>query len=187
MSADVFVGNIERSLTSDDLKELFSAYRSVERAKIVFDKETGQSRGYGFVAFSDSKEAAAAIVHFDGHEWSGRTLSVSPARPKNSNPRPRNRHKGDSFASPPGVKELFITGLSENYSSNDLRELLGKHGHVLKAKVIFDRETNRSRGFGFVQMSNEAENQEAIAALDGVEINASRLSVSEARPRTNGP
>ncbi len=187
MSADVFVGNIDRSLTSADLKDLFSQFSSVERARIVTEKATGESKGFGFVTFSDPQEATAAITQLNGHEWSGRALTVSPARPKDSSPRPRDRGKNNSFAGPTGVKELYVTGLSHEYSSDDLRNLFSKHGNVLNAKVILDRETKQSRGFGFVQMSNVTENQDAIAALDGVEINSSRLSVREARPRSDAP
>jgi RNA recognition motif-containing protein len=71
-------------------------------------------------------------------------------------------------------------------SESDLERLFGAHGTVQSAQVIMDRDTGRSKGFGFVEMGSDAEAQAAIAALNGKETEGRTLTVNEARPRTEG-
>jgi RNA recognition motif-containing protein len=73
--------------------------------------------------------------------------------------------------------------LSYGVSSSDLQELFGAHGTVESAQVITDRESGRSKGFGFVEMSSDEEAQAAIRALNGQDHNGRPLTVNEARPR----
>lgn len=83
-------------------------------------------------------------------------------------------------------KKLYVGNLGHAVTADDLRDLLGKVGTVVDAKVIYDRYTNRSRGFGFVEMAAEAEAQEAINKLNGQELGGRQIRVAAARPpRTN--
>ena len=80
-------------------------------------------------------------------------------------------------------KKLYVGNLSYDVSSSDLEQLLSAHGTVLSAEVISDRNTGRSKGFGFVEMDSESEAQTAIAALNGQEHGGRALTVNEAKPR----
>ena len=82
---------------------------------------------------------------------------------------------------------IFIAGISYNLSNADLGELFEEFGEVISAKIVMDRETGRSKGFGFVEMPNDEEGNAAIAALNEKEIDGKTLSVSVARPREEGP
>ena len=82
---------------------------------------------------------------------------------------------------------IYISNLSYDVNDSDLRELFEEYGEVSSAKVILDRETGRSRGFAFVEMSNDTEGQKAIDELNGVEYDQKVISVSVARPRTERP
>lgn len=82
---------------------------------------------------------------------------------------------------------IFIAGISYNLSSADLGELFEEFGEVSSAKIVMDRDTNRSKGFGFVEMPNDEEGNAAIAALNEKEIDGKTLAVSVARPREEGP
>ena len=82
-------------------------------------------------------------------------------------------------------KNLYVGNMSFNMDDASLEELFKSHGTVESAKVISDRETGRSRGFGFVEMSSDSEAQAAIEALDGHEIDGRALKVNEAKPREN--
>ena len=84
MSVKLYVGNLPFSISENDLTELFSASGQVDSAQIVTDRETGRSRGFGFVEMGDSDAATAAISQFNGHEVDGRGLVVNEARPKES-------------------------------------------------------------------------------------------------------
>jgi len=82
-------------------------------------------------------------------------------------------------------KNLYVGNLPFQTTQADLEQLFGQYGTVTRAQVIMDRETGRSRGFGFVEMSAGAE--EAVAALNGAEYQGRRLTVNEAKPREERP
>ncbi|NQT79527.1 MAG: RNA-binding protein [Candidatus Aminicenantes bacterium] len=79
---NIYVGNLPREATEGDLKEAFEAFGEVTSAKIISDKFTGDSRGFGFVEMSNSAEAQAAISGLDGKDLKGSTLKVNEARPR---------------------------------------------------------------------------------------------------------
>jgi RNA recognition motif-containing protein len=79
--------------------------------------------------------------------------------------------------------KLYVGNLSFNTSAQDLTELFGTIGTVQSANVIEDRETGRSRGFGFVEMSSQEEGQNAISQFDGKEVDGRSLKVNEAKPQ----
>ncbi len=80
--------------------------------------------------------------------------------------------------------KMYVGNLSWETTDEGLNEAFAAHGEVESANVVADRETGRSRGFGFVEMPNEEEGKAAIAALDGTELDARTIKVDEARPRT---
>lgn len=82
MSTKLYVGNLSFRVTSDDLHEHFAQAGTVESAKVVEDRETGRSRGFGFVEMASADEATAAIEQFNGQEYDGRNLVVNEARPR---------------------------------------------------------------------------------------------------------
>lgn len=82
MGNKLYVGNLPFSATEDSLKEAFLRFGTVESVTIVTDKETGQSRGFGFLELATPQEAADAISRMNGCEMDGRTLKVSEAKPK---------------------------------------------------------------------------------------------------------
>jgi RNA recognition motif-containing protein len=79
--------------------------------------------------------------------------------------------------------KLYVGNLSFNTSNQDLNDLFGAIGTVESANIIEDRETGRSRGFGFVEMSSQAEGENAIAQLNGKEVDGRELKVNEAKPQ----
>jgi len=80
-------------------------------------------------------------------------------------------------------KKLYVGNMGYDVSSSDLEQLFTPHGSVQSAEVINDRDTGRSKGFGFVEMGSDQEAQAAIAALNGKDHNGRALTVNEARPR----
>ncbi len=82
-------------------------------------------------------------------------------------------------------KKLYVGNLSYNVSSSDLEQLFAQHGTVQSAEVIADRDTGRSKGFGFVEMGTEDEAQAAISALNGQQHDGRALTVNEAKPKEN--
>jgi RNA recognition motif-containing protein len=83
-------------------------------------------------------------------------------------------------------KKLYVGNLSYNLRDSDLEDMFAAHGTVQSAQVIMDRDTGRSKGFGFVEMASDQEAQDAISAMNGKEIDGRSLTVNEARPREEG-
>jgi len=79
---DIYVGNLSYSTTDDELKELFAAHGNVSSARVVTDRETGRSRGFGFVVMPDAGEAQAAIQAVNGQDFQGRPLRVNESQPR---------------------------------------------------------------------------------------------------------
>jgi RNA recognition motif-containing protein len=83
-------------------------------------------------------------------------------------------------------KKLYVGNLPYGVSDSDLQQMFEAHGTVQSAQVIMDRDTGRSKGFGFVEMGSDAEAQAAITAMHGSEIEGRALTVNEARPKEGG-
>ena len=79
---NIYVSNLAYNATEDDLRQLFASYGVVDTIRIITDRDTGQSRGFGFVEMPDSAAAKAAIQGLQGQELGGRTLTVNEARPR---------------------------------------------------------------------------------------------------------
>jgi len=84
------------------------------------------------------------------------------------------------------AKKLYVGNLTFGVTDAELREMFAAHGTVLSAQVVTDRDTGRSKGFGFVEMGSDQEAQAAIQALNSREVNGRALTVNEARPKEGG-
>jgi len=94
---NLFVAKLSSSVTGDELKELFSQFGEVASAKVIFDKETGNSKGYGFVEMPDSEEANAAIAALNDSEIDGKQIVVKEANDKQERPQRRDFQKKGNF------------------------------------------------------------------------------------------
>ena len=79
---NIYVGNLSYSLTESELRDAFAQFGDVSSVKILVDRETGRSRGFGFVEMPNQVEAAAAVAHLNGKDLDGRALRVNEARPR---------------------------------------------------------------------------------------------------------
>ncbi len=81
------------------------------------------------------------------------------------------------------MKNIFVGNLDFNTSEEELRQLFEAHGQVDRVSILTDRDTGRSRGFGFVEMASSEDGEKAIAALNGAQVGGRTLNVNEARPK----
>ena len=95
MGQKLYVGGLPYSVTEEQLQELFSAHGTVESARVIADRYTGQSRGFGFVDMSSPAEAQQAIKALHGSRLAGRTLVVNEARPQEPRPNRNGGNRGD--------------------------------------------------------------------------------------------
>jgi len=86
---NIFVGNLAFGSTDQDIRQLFESYGAVDKINIITDRDTGQSRGFGFVEMPDSAAAKAAIQGANGKELAGRALTVNEAKPREPRREPR--------------------------------------------------------------------------------------------------
>ncbi|MGB5453026.1 MAG: RNA-binding protein [Sedimenticolaceae bacterium] len=84
---NIYVGNLAYGVTDDDLREAFAAFGEVERASVIMDRDTGRSKGFGFVEMPDNSQADAAIKGLNEKELSGRAIRVNEAKPREDRPR----------------------------------------------------------------------------------------------------
>jgi RNA recognition motif-containing protein len=97
---NIFVGNLSFTTKEESLRSTFEGYGQVSSARVVTDRETGRSRGFGFIEMGNAAEGQAAIQALDGRDMDGRALKVNEARPKEEGSRgPRDRDSGSSGGS----------------------------------------------------------------------------------------
>ncbi|CAA6668009.1 unnamed protein product [Spirodela intermedia] len=180
--AKLFVGNLSYDMDSEKLAQLFQQAGVVEVAEVVYNKETGRSRGFGFVNMSTVEESERAIEKFNGYSAEGRPLTVNKASPRGSRPERRVRE----FESRP---KAYVGNLAWSVDDARLEQVFSEYGKVVDARVVCDQETGRSRGFGFVTMSTQ---DDAIASLDELLIvpflqnldgRTIRVNAAESKPR----
>ncbi|KAI5395609.1 29 kDa ribonucleoprotein A, chloroplastic [Lathyrus oleraceus] len=196
----LFVGNLPFSVDSAQLAEIFESAGNVEMVEVIYDKATGRSRGFGFVTMSSAAEVEAAAQQFNGYLVDGRELRVNsgPPPPPRENSRfgdnPRsggeNSRFGDSSRSrgPPRAgsdseHRVHVGNLAWGVDNASLESLFQEQGSVIEAKVIYDRDSGRSRGFGFVTFSSAEEVNRAIQSLDGVDLKGRAIRVAPAGAR----
>jgi RNA recognition motif-containing protein len=88
---NIYVGNLSYNLSNDGLAKLFEEFGSVTESKIILDRDTGRSKGFGFVTMSNREEAEEAIKQLDGKEIDGRNIRVNEAKPREEKPRRNDR------------------------------------------------------------------------------------------------
>jgi len=171
------------------LAEIFQEFGNVELVEVIYDRETEKSRGFGFVTMSTVEDAQKAIDTLDGSTIDNRVVKVSfpQAREPRSNSgfrdrAPRERRGGDFTPRSSGntANKCFVGNLSWGVSDSSLGDLFSEHGTVVEARVVNDRDTGRSRGFGFVEFESQAEAAKAIEALDGADFDGRTLKVNPA-------
>ncbi|KAK8636326.1 hypothetical protein V6N13_124073 [Hibiscus sabdariffa] len=179
----LFVGNLPFSVDSAQLAGLFGSAGNVQMVEVIYDKVTGRSRGFGFVTMSTTEEVEAAAQQFNGYELDGRALRVNSGPPP-----PRREEFSPRGAATMGLgasNRVYVGNLSWGVDDLALETLFSEQGKVVEAKVVYDRESGRSRGFGFVTYNSMEEVDSAIKTFDGVELDGRpiRVSVAESRPR----
>ncbi|CAL1379321.1 unnamed protein product [Linum trigynum] len=155
-----YVGNLPYDVDSEKLAMLFEQDGTVEIVEVIYNRETDSSRGFGFVTMSTVEEAEKAVDKFNSYDMGGRFLTVNKAAPRGSRPERAPR------VFEPGCR-VYVGNLPWSVDDSRLEQVFSEHGKVTNARVVYDRDSGRSRGFGFVTMADETEMNDAIAALDG--------------------
>ncbi|XP_073026669.1 28 kDa ribonucleoprotein, chloroplastic-like [Primulina eburnea] len=171
VNTKLYFGNLPYNIDSAQLAGIIQEHASPELIEVLYDRNTGRSRGFAFVTMSTIEECNKVIQMLDGSEYNGRTLRVNFSdKPKPKEPLyPETEHK------------LFVGNLSWSVTSEILTQAFQEYGNVVGARVLYDGETGRSRGYGFVCYETKAEMEAALQALNEVELEGRAIRVSLAQ------
>ncbi|XP_045081064.1 ELAV-like protein 2 isoform X2 [Coregonus clupeaformis] len=149
---NLIVNYLPQNMTQEELKSLFGSIGEIESCKLVRDKITGQSLGYGFVNYVDPKDAEKAINTLNGLRLQTKTIKVSYARPSSASIRDAN---------------LYVSGLPKTMTQKELEQLFSQYGRIITSRILVDQVTGVSRGVGFIRFDRRIEAEEAIKGLNG--------------------
>uniref|UniRef100_H2YKB7 RRM domain-containing protein n=1 Tax=Ciona savignyi TaxID=51511 RepID=H2YKB7_CIOSA len=149
---NLIINYLPQAMTQEDLRNLFSSIGELESCKLIRDKLTGQSLGYGFVNYVKSTDAEKAISSLNGLRMQQKTIKVSYARP-----------------STPLIKDanLYVSGLPKSMTQEDLQRIFHPFGRIITSRILVEPSTGMSRGVGFVRFDKRPEAENAISSLNG--------------------
>ncbi|KAJ4402945.1 nuclear localization sequence binding protein [Didymella pomorum] len=186
---NLFVGSLSWNVDEDWLRREFESFGNIIGCRVISDRETGRSKGFGYVEFDDAGAAAKAQKEMMGYELDGRALNVdfSTPREKPANKTFDRANKfGDKRSAPSNT--LFLGNLSFDCSNEVVQEAFQEYGNISRVSLPTDRETGALKGFGYVDFSSTEEASAALEALNGAEIAGRpiRLDFAAARDDSNG-
>ncbi|XP_057795253.1 heterogeneous nuclear ribonucleoprotein 1-like isoform X2 [Salvia miltiorrhiza] len=181
----LFIGGISWDTNEDRLKEYFGAYGNVVEAVIMKDRTTGRARGFGFVVFADP--AVAERVVKEKHMIDGRTVEAKKAVPRDDQ-HLINRNSSSIQGSPgPGrTKKIFVGGLASTVTESDFKNYFDQFGTITDVVVMYDHNTQRPRGFGFITYDSE-EAVDRVLHKTFHELNGKMVEVKRAVPKELSP
>ncbi|XP_031405941.1 heterogeneous nuclear ribonucleoprotein 1-like isoform X2 [Punica granatum] len=181
----LFIGGISWDTDEERLKEYFGNYGEVVEAVIMKDRVTGRARGFGFVVFADP--AVAERVTRDKHMIDGRSVEAKKAVPREDQ-HLLNRGPSSIPGSPsPGrTKKIFVGGLASNVTESDFKKYFDQFGTITDVVVMYDHNTQRPRGFGFITYDSE-DAVDRVLLRTFHDLNGKMVEVKRAVPKELSP
>ncbi|KAJ9154124.1 hypothetical protein P3X46_027493 [Hevea brasiliensis] len=185
----LFIGGISWETTEEKLKDYFAQYGDILQAVVMRDKTTGRPRGFGFVVFADPSILDRVLQ--DKHTIDSRTVEAkkalsreeqqTSARAGNLNPA-RNNGSGGNIR----TKKIFVGGLPPTLTEDGFRQYFEAFGHVTDVVIMYDQNTQRPRGFGFISFDSE-DAVDRVLRKTFHDLNGKQVEVKRALPKDANP
>ncbi|CAG7882217.1 unnamed protein product [Brassica rapa] len=184
-SGKLFIGGISWDTNEERLKEYFSSFGEVIEAVILKDRTTGRARGFGFVVFADP--AVAETVITEKHNIDGRLVEAKKAVPRDDQNTATRSNSSSLQGSPGGrTRKIFVGGLPSSITESDFKTYFEQFGTTTDVVVMYDHNTQRPRGFGFITYDSE-EAVEKVLLKTFHELNGKMVEVKRAVPKELSP
>lgn len=181
----LFIGGISWDTNEDRLREYFQAFGEVVEAVIMKDRATGRARGFGFVVFADP--AVAERVVREKHLIDGRSVEAKKAVPREDHSSLNRNHSNiHGSPGPTRTKKIFVGGLASTVTESDFRKYFDQFGAITDVVVMYDHNTQRPRGFGFITYDSE-EAVDKVLHKTFHELNGKMVEVKRAVPKELSP
>ena len=178
-----FIGQLSWNVDNDWLASEFAECGEVVSARVQMDRNSGRSRGFGFVEFA-TVEAANACVALNGKEIDGRPVKIDKSAPAAPSPEKRAKAFGDVPSDPSNV--LFVGNISWNTTEDGLWEVFAEYGEVKSVRVPTDRETQKPKGFAYVEFIDIDTAKKAFEGASGSQIDGRSIRLDYSQPRDGG-
>ncbi|KAI3466509.1 hypothetical protein Pfo_023172 [Paulownia fortunei] len=181
----LFVGGISWDTSEERLREYFQAFGEVVEAVIMKDRTTGRARGFGFIVFANASVAEKVVR--ERHIIDGRTVEAKKAVPRDDHQN-FNRNNGSIQGSPgpARTKKIFVGGLASTVTESDFKRYFDQFGTITDVVVMYDHNTQRPRGFGFITYDSE-EAVDKVLVKTFHELNGKMVEVKRAVPKELSP
>ena len=177
----IFVGNLSWAVDNDRLSQEFADCGEVVSARVQLDRNTGKSRGFGYVTFATTEAVDAAIALNGTKEVDGRTLNLDKSTDVSPNREKRAQVFGDVRGAP--SKVLFVGNLSWSTVEDTIWDAFSEYGEVSSVRLPTDRESGKPKGYGYIEFSAVDSAQKALEAMSGKELDGRPIRLDFSQPR----